>query len=67
MLLSRAWLRVLSAFFVNLAATWFGATFITINFVNLSSTEAISLLIRNIFSGILCLLVSVKIEEFLES
>lgn len=63
---SKPWLRVLSGLFVNLGAGWFGLAFITPNFINLSQAVLFFTLIRDIVSGILCLLIAVAIEGVLE-
>lgn len=67
-LFSKPSLRSLSALFVNLSAGWFGAAFIAPNIVELARVGApVVLLTKYLSSGILCLLVSIKIEEELAS
>lgn len=66
MLFSRPALKSISSLFVNLSATWFGAAFITPNLVRLSEREALILLTKYFLSAILCLMLSIKIEDYLD-
>ncbi|OGE18021.1 hypothetical protein A2769_01140 [Candidatus Daviesbacteria bacterium RIFCSPHIGHO2_01_FULL_37_27] len=63
---TKPWLKVLSGLFTNLAAGWFGAVFIVPAFADTTHLSGIIVLIRYLLSGIISLLISVKIEEILE-
>jgi len=64
MFFTKPWLKSLSGLFLNLSATWFAALFITPAIT--PSSNLFWLLTRYLSSAILCLLLSVKIEELLE-
>lgn len=66
-LLSRPWLKVLSALFVNLSAGWYGVVFLTPELIELSNEIIWVVLIRDLFLGTLFLIVAKQIEEILHN
>lgn len=65
-LFTKPWLRVLSGLLINLAAGWFGISFITPTFEHITSFAIFFTLIKDIVFGILCLIAAAKIEQILE-
>lgn len=63
----RPWARSLSGLYQNISASWLGLAFITPNFASLNSQQAAFVLTLDILFGILFLLLSVKIEQMLNS
>lgn len=63
--LTRPWIKALAGLCINLSAGWFGLAIITPNFSELSETEALLVLTRDVFFGILFLYLTVKLEEYL--
>lgn len=64
--LSRPWLKVLSALFVNLSAGWYGVVFITPELIELSNEAIWIVLIRDLFLGTLFLIEAKQMEEMLD-
>lgn len=64
-LFTRPWLRSLSGLFINISAGWFMAAALTTNITNLQKIEFYIILFYYLISGLLYLLLSVKIEEIL--
>lgn len=58
-----AFLKALSQVLGNLSATWFAVAFITPNFSNLSSTETLIVLTKDVSFGIVFLLATTLIER----
>ena len=56
-------LRVLSGFFTNLAAGWFGAVIIFPNFEQPPTPNSLTLLTFDLLFGIPCLLVAFQLED----
>jgi hypothetical protein len=65
-LFSPAWLKSLSALFINISAAWFMAAALTPNFAEINQLNSILVLMYYIFSGIMYLLLTVKTEEILQ-
>ena len=61
--LSLPWLKALSGLSINLSAAWFALAMVTPNFANLSTPDALIVLIRDIASGIVFLIINVIIER----
>lgn len=59
----KAWLRMLAGVCGNITAGWFGLAFITPNFVNLSNTDGVIVLTRDVLLGIVFLLIGVLLER----
>ena len=59
----KAWMKTLSGICGNISAAWLGLTFITPNFVGLANFHIIIVLIRDIFFGIVFLLLAVYFER----
>jgi len=64
--ISRAWLKTLAGFFINLSASWFGVAVISPNFFHLNVLQIMLFLTKNLGISILCLLATVKIEKLIE-
>lgn len=60
---TKAGLRTLSGLSINISAGWVGLAFLTPNFTDLSKPESISILIRDIFFGIVFLLLTFFLER----
>lgn len=63
--ISLAFLKSLSAVTSNLSAAWFALALVTPNFTNISNTEIIVVLTRDVVFGILWLVLTVIIERTL--
>lgn len=61
-LFTKPWLKSLSNLSINLSAAWMAVTFITPK-LPISFSEFIYLLTKNLFSGIVLLLLSVELER----
>lgn len=61
------WIKALSAISSNIAAGWFGVTFITPNFTDIFRIEGIVTLTQDILLGILFLIATVLLERLLLS
>ncbi len=59
------WLKSFAGLFINISAAWFMAAALTTNLTNLTKLESYLILFNYFISGILYLLLSVKIEETL--
>jgi hypothetical protein len=66
MKLSKPWLKALSGLSINLAAGWLAAVVIVPNFAGLTKPGALWILTYDLLAAILFLLLTVKLEEFLE-
>lgn len=65
--LTGPWLRVLSAVFANLGASWLAVAFVAPAFPAFAGVGTWLLLTRYLLSAILCIVVAVKIESILET
>jgi len=61
-LFTKAWLKSFSSLFINIAAAWFMSVLLGLNIDNL---DQLYTLFTNFFSGIIYLLLAVKIEEII--
>jgi len=57
------WLKAFSGLCINLSAVWFGLAIITPNFVNLKEAEAIFVLLKDLFFGIVFLNLTALLEK----
>ncbi|MBM4401799.1 MAG: hypothetical protein FJ044_00970 [Candidatus Cloacimonetes bacterium] len=64
--LTKPWLKALSGLCVNLSAGWFGAALITFNFLDPSKKGGFWVLTYDIVFGTLFLLLTVRVEKYLE-
>ena len=62
--LSRSyWLKAFSGLCINLSAVWFTLAIITPNFVSLKEAEAIFVLLKDLFFGIVFLILTAVLEK----
>lgn len=62
----RAWLQTLANMFGNLSAAWLAAAWITPVLSSYTNPNTIFVLISNVLSGIVYLLIVVRLETLLE-
>ena len=60
------WLKALSGLCINLSAGWLGGAVISFNFLEPSRMGGFWILTYDLFFGIVFLLFTVKLEEYLE-
>lgn len=59
----QAWQKTISGLSINISAGWFGLAFLTPNFTDLLKPENTSILIRDIFFGIVFLILTFFLER----
>lgn len=63
---SKPYLKAFSGLFINFSAGWFALVFITPNFANIYSFDTLARLTLDALFGIVCLILTIKIEEKLQ-
>lgn len=64
---TRPWLKAFSAVSINLASGYFALGFITPNFLNPTTSQAIRTLTQDIIFGIVFLLISVMLNQIIDN
>lgn len=62
----KPWIKALSGLFINLSAGWFGAALISFNFLEFSKEGSFWVLMYDVVLGMLFLLLTVRLEKYLE-